>query len=243
MAPASARFGFPFKYNANIVYQFLVIAIDRDKADLLEKLLLHHLPDQYSSYKLQLLLPILLRVRPDSPNRTCMVLALLQFATVDERVWVDLVMQQPIIVLLNDMVRATLGNVDSPDCDSIPLLSLFVFDVLLFANAEAATTYLDAAARQDLGFRHLINTFASAARNLRLVKSLHLRYLWMRDTPTDVLDIMQDYAPQHALDATLHANVCLLGAICDGNTEAIANILLDSAAAKTPSIRKDDVSK
>ncbi|KAJ3367101.1 hypothetical protein GGF32_000163 [Allomyces javanicus] len=60
-----------------------------------------------------------------------MALLLLRYATVDERDWVYLAMQRPVLALLDELVRATLNNQDSPDRDGVSSLSLLVLDVLL----------------------------------------------------------------------------------------------------------------
>ncbi|KNE56089.1 hypothetical protein AMAG_01931 [Allomyces macrogynus ATCC 38327] len=232
--------GSPFKCNAHLAYKFPAMAIDRSDAELFDELLVQHMPNQ----------------NPNSPNRTHMALVLPRYTIVDEWDWVDLVMQRPVVALLNDSVRAALGDPDSPDRNGIPPLSLFVLDVL------------------DPGFLQLINALAAVALDLHFVNSLQLlvthplrphpdqfcgdwdpptneqhqrkqhvvipfwtkhsrslRYLWMRDVPDDVLDIVRDHATRHALDATLLANVRLLDAIRDGNGEAIKDILANARAA------------
>ncbi|KAJ3358266.1 hypothetical protein GGF32_000567 [Allomyces javanicus] len=159
--------GFPFKGNDHIAYQFLAMAIERDDADLLD------------DYKLSRLLPAVLCLPLESPNRGRMSLALLRRATVDEWYWLDLT-TRPIIALLHDMVRPMIGDPELADRSAlaIPALSLFVLDIL-FENAFSARSFLDAKAQdpnanQDYGLLHLVGKLASVALDLCLFESLQL---------------------------------------------------------------------
>ncbi|KNE54436.1 hypothetical protein AMAG_00410 [Allomyces macrogynus ATCC 38327] len=188
--------GFPFKFKAYIAYQYPAMASDRDKVDLLEELVVQHMPSQHSH----------------SPNATRMALVLLRYATVDEWDWVNMVMQRHILAHLDELVRATLGDVDSPDRDGVPLLLLFVLN-------DPPTNYEQQQRRRYDAFIPFWTTNLSS-----------LRYLWMRDVPTEVLNLVRDYA-------TLLADARLLDAIRDGHIEAIKGTLADAPAAATRDVQ------
>ncbi|KAJ3358470.1 hypothetical protein GGF32_000373 [Allomyces javanicus] len=165
--------GFPFACNMDVAYQFLVMAIERNDADLLDELLLQHHP-QLQAYTLPRLLPALLHIDPAAPDRTRMASSVLQLAVTTQVGWFH-VLTHPMIALLKETLRETLENTRSSARDIYPALSLFIFDIL-FQNTTATTAFLDTLAHPstDANLLRLINKLTGIALDLHLVDSLHL---------------------------------------------------------------------